>query len=272
MAAILSRVFACCLQRKRTQKSETPDEHTHLIPASTEPTSPPLPNVVVVDQQKFNERLNTIVRSKEGKMVNVNARLPFNLHNKFLSGTLDPSLSSRSASTSTRPSPSLSPLSSTPHTHTQIQAHVGAPLNVVPQVPTQTRESSLASREADMDVYTRNPILNVRLVRGSAVLSGTSTRRGRARMKAGEEETVHSAGSAEALPHPPTLDLTPVSLEEVVLGNTDEEATPRATISYKEGFTAEGASAPRPIMSISPPSALELKLKDAGPISVSWGD
>ena len=101
--------------------------------------------------------MERIVRAKEGcvpspslptsnpnkcnsKMVNVNARLPFNLHHKNLSSitnTMDrhPWTSSnlRSASTSTpNRGRGLVLLSSTPHSHAQTQAHVGRPLTVVP--------------------------------------------------------------------------------------------------------------------------------------------
>ncbi|KAF8955658.1 hypothetical protein BDZ97DRAFT_261267 [Flammula alnicola] len=123
---------------------ETPNERSHLIPASTDSTPTSLPNAFVVDHQKLKERMGHIVRSKEGKMVNVN---------------------SRSSSTNNRPSLNFSPLSSTPHTHAQVQAHVGAPLTSV-QHPDVSRSSSVASRETsthDSDKSIRSPILNVRL-------------------------------------------------------------------------------------------------------------
>ena len=74
------------------------------------------------------------------QMVNVNARLPINLHHENFSSITDtmdrhPPTSSNSHSVSTSTSNrsrGLVPLSSTPHLHAQIQAHVGGPLTVFP--------------------------------------------------------------------------------------------------------------------------------------------
>ncbi|KAG6375528.1 hypothetical protein JVT61DRAFT_3087 [Boletus reticuloceps] len=74
---MLALLFSCCGLRHRPH--DQPNEHTPLIPhADDTPTSQPR----VVDQQKFKERLGSVVRSKEGKMVNVNAPFPFNLHDQ----------------------------------------------------------------------------------------------------------------------------------------------------------------------------------------------
>ncbi|KDQ55600.1 hypothetical protein JAAARDRAFT_37011 [Jaapia argillacea MUCL 33604] len=84
MSSFFTALFSCCL-RSHSHTSEGPDETTHLIPAAAEDsTAPPQRHVVVVDHQKMKDRLGVIVRSKEGKMVNVNAQIPFNLHNKSL--------------------------------------------------------------------------------------------------------------------------------------------------------------------------------------------
>ena len=84
-------------------------------------------------------RLVLINATVEWSPVNVNARLPFNLHKNLssITNTMDrhPWTSSnlRSASTSTpNRGRGLVLLSSTPHSHAQIQAHVGRPLTVVP--------------------------------------------------------------------------------------------------------------------------------------------
>lgn len=139
----------------------------------------PAQHHVVVDQQRMKERLGVIVRSKEGcarlhmshstpthkhqphrKMVNVNASLPFNLHNKALHGRLDPS-SSRSAR---GPSPQ-------------------------PSVDT-AQTSSSASRNEDEEA--RRPVLNVKIVRG---VSAFQSRRGRPN---GRGPRVSAEGSAAA--------------------------------------------------------------------------
>ncbi|CAA7263014.1 unnamed protein product [Cyclocybe aegerita] len=176
MAGVFERIFGCCLSRKRSQiLNVQPDERTHLIPALNEPVGSSLPSVYVVDHERMKERLSTIVRSKEGKMVNVAARLPFNLHNRNLSVTLlDPSYSntaSRSPSTSTSHSNLASaanptsnsnptfasasvsahrpfPLKFTPISPSHVHGQVGAPLSSV-VFPSESRESSLASRERE---------------------------------------------------------------------------------------------------------------------------
>ncbi|KIM45689.1 hypothetical protein M413DRAFT_442331 [Hebeloma cylindrosporum] len=48
------------------------DERTHLIPPATESETSLSPDAFVVDRQKLEERMERIVRAKEGKMVNVN--------------------------------------------------------------------------------------------------------------------------------------------------------------------------------------------------------
>ncbi|KAF8965640.1 hypothetical protein BDZ97DRAFT_1918190 [Flammula alnicola] len=249
---------------------ETPNERSHLIPASTDSTPTSLPNAFVVDHQKLKERMGHIVRSKEGKMVNVNSRLPFNLHNKKLSVTIEPSSSSRSASSSTnnRPSLNFSPLSSTPHTHAQVQAHVGAPLTSV-QHPDVSRSSSVASRETsthDSDKSIRSPILNVRLVRGlpSGHSGAASARRGRAKRKGGDSSTNGSVVPSPVEQQP--VQETPVEEGPGSLDSTVDDGTPRVQTIQPSGIL------PNPTLSISPASTVAFKLQDTGPLTVSWGD
>ncbi|KAG8214095.1 hypothetical protein J3R82DRAFT_10853 [Butyriboletus roseoflavus] len=66
--------FSCCGLRHRPH--EPPGERTPLIPQSDDT---PTPQPRVIDHQKLKECLGSVVRSKEGKMVNVNAQFPFNL-------------------------------------------------------------------------------------------------------------------------------------------------------------------------------------------------
>ncbi|PPQ90686.1 hypothetical protein CVT25_003724 [Psilocybe cyanescens] len=203
-SSILS-IFSCCLQRKPTATASGPfvsaycvgfcavltgdgiwagiqdtgpNEHSHLIPATNDP-SPSSPSAYVVDHQRMKERMSHIVRSKEGKMVNVTSHLPFNLHNKKLksssrsamdvstSASASSSSPSRSASASTsrsarklklnRPSLNFTPYTSYAGTGSgNVQGHVGAPLTGGAAVATPvsghgaggpSRSSSLASRE-----------------------------------------------------------------------------------------------------------------------------
>ncbi|KAF5392955.1 hypothetical protein D9757_001276 [Collybiopsis confluens] len=63
----------CCLRGKTNQgddDEQTIDERSHLIP-TTNDQPPPTPSIAFVDPVRFRERLGTIVRAKEGRMVNV---------------------------------------------------------------------------------------------------------------------------------------------------------------------------------------------------------
>ncbi|KAF8883082.1 hypothetical protein CPB84DRAFT_194434 [Gymnopilus junonius] len=245
MAAFLTNILACCFRGGRRRAAtitdiETPNERSHLIPAVTnidEYISPSPADTLASSQQKLKERLSSIVRSKEGKMVNVNSRLPFNLHNQKHSVSIDPSnsqsSSSRSVSTSTthhRPSHTLSPspLSVTP-IQGPIHAHVGAPLipslhhhtssssslSALVQLPPEdehSRSSSIVSRNTSSlhdpdssERYIRTPILNLRLVNsrrtvpiGASSPSGShALRRGRTKKKAGEVASPSSSSNVE---------------------------------------------------------------------------
>ncbi|KAF7355940.1 hypothetical protein MVEN_00923200 [Mycena venus] len=76
MFSLLMRLF-CCGARPRTppdvQSTVIPNEHSRLLDDDESPA-------VVVDHQTLDDRLVTIVRAKEGKMVSVSARTPFILH------------------------------------------------------------------------------------------------------------------------------------------------------------------------------------------------
>ncbi|KAI0283221.1 hypothetical protein BC826DRAFT_228756 [Russula brevipes] len=151
----------CCLRPRRHFLPNEPDENTPLIPASDDvqcvasdypilyltDVSPSRPAARhIVDPQRMKERLGVIVRAKEGKMVNVNAPLPFNLNNNSANNS-----KSRVGRLRTRsPQPSLD---------TERQSVVSS-------------ASAAASHELDEDM--RWPTLNVRIVRG-----GSSLARGR---------------------------------------------------------------------------------------------
>lgn len=201
MAAIFSTIFSCCLRRRRRrQEPVIPDEESRLIPAeATEPT-PVIPNVVVIDHQKLKDRLGTIVRSKEGKMVNVNAQIPFNLHNQAI---MDPS-SSRSASISTnhryefpQNSQRYPGLSAAPVPSNLASSSRGPSISRSSSTASvhydSSRRGSLAPSETN-DI--RNGILNVRLVNkgyGSVVVGNTPNRLGRPRVRGGGDGRVVSA-------------------------------------------------------------------------------
>ncbi|KAJ3826418.1 hypothetical protein F5880DRAFT_96306 [Lentinula raphanica] len=64
----------CCFRTSSSDDSTQGviDERTHLIPTtSTEDQVEPTPNLVFIDPVQFRDRLGTIVRAKESRMVNV---------------------------------------------------------------------------------------------------------------------------------------------------------------------------------------------------------
>ncbi|KAJ3722640.1 hypothetical protein C8R42DRAFT_720997 [Lentinula raphanica] len=69
----ISDIF-CCFRTSSSDDSTQGviDERTHLIPTtSTEDQVEPTPNLVFIDPVQFRDRLGTIVRAKESRMVNV---------------------------------------------------------------------------------------------------------------------------------------------------------------------------------------------------------
>ncbi|KAJ7208542.1 hypothetical protein GGX14DRAFT_453875 [Mycena pura] len=68
-------LFCCCTRSRRFAHDDViPDENTHLIPPVN---SSRFPVALNVDHRMLRDKLSTIVRSKERKMVNVGARTPF---------------------------------------------------------------------------------------------------------------------------------------------------------------------------------------------------
>jgi hypothetical protein len=239
------------------------------------------------------------------KMVNVNARLPFNLHHKNLSSITNTadrhaSTSSNSRSASSNRGRGLVPLSSTPHSHAQIQAHVGGPLTVVPSNTSLadlvtnphaagSRSSSMASRGTSASTHghdsetskgpaLRSPVIHARLVRrpGSGIPGvggAAAARRGRPKTKksgSGDSSSSPTAAGPSSSRSEQQLQQAP----SISLTNTEDNRTPHSAVPIIGGITDQ------PTLSISPASTstspgtagdLELKLKNVGSLSVSWG-
>ncbi|KAF9482104.1 hypothetical protein BDN70DRAFT_930365 [Pholiota conissans] len=233
-------------------------------------TSLGLPTTYADEQQRMKERMGSIVRAKEGKMVNVNARLPFNLHNHphptgsihanpSSSSSLSLSSSSRSFSAAGLAAiPTLSQTSGTPHTHAQVQVHVGAPLpgpsNLSRNTPYHrdtaefSRSSSAASRDpsasaSDDGSLARNrrtPILGLRLVRVPFPDAAGVGRRGRKKRKTSAEEGVSPQAG-----HPSES----VGMSASVMGapmdmgaGEEEQGTPRPRHTSHRPVSGEGGS------------------------------
>jgi hypothetical protein len=194
------------------------------------------------------------------KMVNINARLPFNLHNKNLSVTFDASSSGSRSGSSNRPSLNFSPLSPPSRYHERIQGYVSSPLDRA-----LSRDSSRpGSREPSVHESvssTRTPILNVRLVKTPpAGTVGIAARRGRARRRGGESTSIGSGTGIreECVP----VDIGLPSSDDTVADNT-----PRA-----KDFSLGSTETIEPMVSVSPASTVDFIIQDTGPLTVTWGD
>ncbi|KAJ7286349.1 hypothetical protein C8J57DRAFT_1287410 [Mycena rebaudengoi] len=160
-------LFCCCGHRGVQHDEDTVDETSHLIPSNLDSSTPP--TAVFTDHQRMQERLITIVRAKERKMVNVNSQIPFNLHNRVI--TPNPSLS-RSVSLSIGHR-ELRELTSTapafPDTREPLTVQLRSPPSPLGSAKnghasrSQSRSISLSRNYSDEGPPTQ-PILNVRLV------------------------------------------------------------------------------------------------------------
>ncbi|RDB24514.1 hypothetical protein Hypma_008316 [Hypsizygus marmoreus] len=265
MTSLLRLVFCCCLG-KRVRDPGILDDRSRLIPASTgdvealtSEAQGPGGARVVFDQVRFKERLGGIVRSKEGKMVNVTSPLPFNLHNRPLALA-----TSRSASTSTFPG-SQSPTHQQPHIHQRppppLHIHSGlriTPISSTPHSHSRSRSSSRSRSQTSLTHGDEEPMdvpppkLGVRLVHGYGSDVIAAGRRGRTKVKKDLEDGVHDDLDLLATAVPPDLDTN----------------TPRA-----DAYTHTHTPRPHPRLSISPASdMLEFRIRDMGALSVSWGE
>nr|GAT50708.1 predicted protein [Mycena chlorophos] len=161
MASILSILCCCCGHgRSAAHDADEVNENSRLIPSNVD-ASPP--NIEYTDQQRMEERLLSIVRTKERKMVNVISQIPFNLHGRVI--TPNPSLS-RSVSLSTgRPEP--------PHSHIDVRepltVQLARPIHSRNASGSQSNDSHPSSRDVSLARERvlqppREPILNARLV------------------------------------------------------------------------------------------------------------
>lgn len=194
-------------------------------------------------------------------MVNINARLPFNLHNKNLSATIDASSSGSRSGSSNRPSLNTSPLSPLSRSHEQIQRYVGTPLEHDSHLAVSRDSSSPGSREPSAHESvssTRTPILNVRLVKQlPAGNAGIAARRGRARRKGGESPSIGSGTGIRE-------ESVPVDIELPSSDGTVANNTPQA-----KDFPPDTVE---PVVSVSPASTVDFIIQDTGPLTVTWGD
>ncbi|GBE80441.1 hypothetical protein SCP_0301560 [Sparassis crispa] len=249
MSSLISHLLSCCLRSHSPVQGEA-DERTHLIPETTI-TDIPQPRSYVVDQQKLKDRLGTIVRAKEGKMVNVNTPLPFNLHHKSFPET------SRSASTSGQRGPS----------DTEAASRSREPSR---SIETSRSTSSLHPGDASYlppsePAAVRRPILNARLVR-TAIRRGRSATRGRmgrfgddardaGRQMNGNGGGIEHGGVDASSTEPQT--------EDVYTAEADAPAAASAAVQENADIDTEAT-----------PHALDVgfQIADVGKIAQSWGE
>ncbi|PPR07241.1 hypothetical protein CVT26_012499 [Gymnopilus dilepis] len=96
MALTLFHQIFCGCCHSRDEIEGLFDETSHLIPENVDPPVTYGSDGARVDHEQLHERLENIVRTKEGKMVNVASHIPFNLHNRVIPA--EPHSISRSAS------------------------------------------------------------------------------------------------------------------------------------------------------------------------------
>ncbi|KAJ7461560.1 hypothetical protein FB451DRAFT_1268574 [Mycena latifolia] len=233
MASFLT-LFCCCRHLTAHSAEDAVDERSHLIPSNIEST----PTVVFTDHQRIQERLVTIVRAKERKMVNVNSQIPFNLHNRVI--TPNPSLS-RSVSLSTGHRDHPAAVSSTYDAREPLTVQLRSPPSPLNsgRNESHSKSRSISLSRNQLDEEPSNPILNVRLVH-----TGQSTvpqRVGRPRHRA--------FGSPTSAEYP-----APAEMRSPDMPDSTSQPGPAAET--------------RPASSAAPPP----KIKPLDEICLSWGD
>ncbi|EMD33838.1 hypothetical protein CERSUDRAFT_117903 [Gelatoporia subvermispora B] len=289
MADIFRSLFFCCI-RTRNELTEQPNERTHLLPP---PEDIPPARSYIADPQKMKERMGTIVRAKEGRMVNVNAPLPFNIHNKSqhrLDGRSDRSLSTRrdpsypGASTS-RAQPGSPTVPVFQHASSARMPSYSRSRDPSPSIQTSHSTSSLHPGDAsylppevDPEGGPRGPLFNVRIVRGAGgfgigngkLRQGRNSYRGR--LGRFSEDRGRSLSQASDASGTATKDGRRISytLDDDV-PEPDREPAPE-----QDALQDGNEPSPREDDVRREPEAtahvLDFKIQDVGKITESWGD
>ncbi|KAH6891587.1 hypothetical protein BKA70DRAFT_1119876 [Coprinopsis sp. MPI-PUGE-AT-0042] len=247
----LRALVCCCGSRKGARDSPEPqiyiDSEEHVIPTEESPLIPSdLDNPSYTDEPylntKLRERLSTVVRSKEGKMVNLGSTVPFNLHNRTL---LSDRTVSRSASGSLDVShrghfSSEQYLDDTGGGRRYGQATaMYSPRYMESRSPSPSHDEE-SSRSSRFEPVAEQPKptapLGVKLVN----YTGPTTSRGRARERPG-----HVTQGSKS---PPSRQMS---------GETNE-----AGLGWEAGVSGKPITAKKPLV----------ELDDASSIVMSWGD
>lgn len=241
--------------RARSPSVEVDERSQLLIPEE-----PPQPPVYTANHERLRERLGTIVRSKEGKMINIGTPLPFNLHNKALHARIDPSGSGSSRSGARSPSGS----SDQRPNGNGVEPERSASRASSPQPPSSPSLVSLQPGDPsylppDERDNGGRPILNVRLASDG---SGR-TRKGRSRGRLGrfgeERGRIIKQGNGN------------VHLKEDE-GGGDQCSDAKLSSSVPSSSESPPQNEP-PFNEESPPTIQKsFKIKDVGAIARSWRD
>lgn len=232
------------------------DERRVLLPppGTQTPQAQPGP---AIDHQKLKERLGTIVRSKEGKMINVGTPLPFNLHNKALHARIDPSGSASSRSGARSPSGSSG---GQRRSTADGEPERSSSRASSPQPPSSPSIVSLQPGDASYlppeERYNGNrPILNVRLVSDG----NGRARKGRSRGRLGRfgEERGREIKRSNGRANP----------------KEDEASPPKFSSSAPSSSASPPTKNKPPTFEESPPNVQKnFKIQDVGAIARSWRD
>jgi len=254
MYSLFTQMWACCM-RARSPTVEVDESSQLLIPEE-----PPQPQLYTANHKRLRERLGTIVRSKEGKMINIGTPLPFNLHSKALHARIDPSGSGSSRSGAR----SISGSSDQRPNRTGAEPERSPSRASSPQPPSSPSFVSLQPGDAsylppDERYPGGRPILNVRLANDG---SGR-TRRGRSRGRPGrfgeERGRIIKQGNGN------------VRLKEDE-GGGDHSSDAKLSSSVP----SSSESPPQnelPFNEESPPAIQKsFRIKDVGTIARSWRD
>jgi len=258
MTSLFSKVWCCCFRCR--SPSPGLNEQSRLIPSTQDDPPPKQPSSTVIDHQKLKERLGTIVRSKEGKMINVGTPLPFNLHNKALHARIDPSGSGSSRSRARSPSGSSGQRLTTPGDPC-LEVDGSTSRASSPQPPSSASIASLQPGDAsylppDERDNGKRPILNIRLASDASGRTRKGRSRGRLDRFGEERERAIPKinGSANDLAQP-----------------TEDESD-----THKLSSSAPSESPPKnePLPPEDSPPIIRksFKIKDVGAIARSWRD
>ncbi|KAI0088104.1 hypothetical protein BDY19DRAFT_210671 [Irpex rosettiformis] len=247
MTSVLRHVLCCCCGRRPHSPGDgdEADEHTPFIRPQSNGEEPSNANYVV-NHEALKDRLGTIVRAKESKMVNVSTDLPFNLANKVLHGRLG----DLEASTSSSRSPSA---------HAASGGVSGSSPDPSPSIQTSRSNSSLhpgdasyLPPEADPTSGLRGPILSARLVRkpgsGGFGVGGVTD--------SNDSLSTHFEANGESAPGN-GLVIQVEGTGEVLSGDADVDTT------LKTPRASEIHAIPEKDFGV---------IQDVGKITCSWGD